>query len=66
MLFILFAAAVEIVSPEVPKPYEVTAAKELGAYLETCVPSGKVTIDADGTKSAQPRRVPPVFHVVGV
>ena len=41
---ILAAATVTIVSPEAPKPYEVTAAKELGAYLGKCVPSGNVTV----------------------
>ena len=54
----LLLATFSIVSPDVPKPYEATAAKELGAYLGKCVPSGKVTIGADATG-----RVPPVFHV---
>ena len=58
MLGTFLVFAVSIVSPDAPKPYEVTAAKELGAYLEKCVPSGKVTIAADGTMP-----VPPVFHV---
>ena len=58
MMILILAAAAAIVSPDAPKPYEATAAKELGAYLEKCVPSGKVTIGADATE-----RVPPVFHV---
>ena len=44
MIALILAAAVTVVSPDLPKPYEVTAAKELGAYLEKCVPSGKVTV----------------------
>ena len=58
MMILILAAAAAIVSPDAPKPYEATAAKELGAYLAKCVPSGKVTIGADATG-----RVPPVFHV---
>ena len=53
MFGIVLAAAVAIVSPDAPKPYEVTAAKELGSYLGKCVPSGKVTV---GGKDA-------IFHV---
>ena len=44
---ILAAATVTIVSPDSPKPHEVTAAKELGAYLGKCVPSGNVTIECE-------------------
>ncbi|MBQ2628506.1 MAG: DUF4838 domain-containing protein [Kiritimatiellae bacterium] len=59
MTVTLFAAAVAIVSPDSPKPYETTAAAELRAYLEKCVPSGVVRVggcrgDAAGTA---------VFHV---
>ena len=46
--FLVFAVA--IVSPDAPKPYEVTAANELSAYLKKCVPAGKVTIDAGEAK----------------
>ena len=59
-MILILAAAAAIVSPDAPKPYEATAAKELGAYLEKCVPSGKVTIGADATG-----RVPPVFAADG-
>ena len=54
MLMFLFLAAVTVISPDAPKPYEVTAAKELRTYLGKCVPSGKVTVG--GAKDV-------VFHV---
>ena len=55
----LFVATVTVISPDAPKPYEVTAAKELGTYLGKCVPSGKVTVGGGRGATA----LPAVFHV---
>ena len=54
MLGVFLAATVVVVSPDAPKPYEATAAKELSAYLGKCVPSGEVTVGGAGDA---------VFHV---
>ena len=59
MLGIVLLAAIAVVSPDAPMPYEVTAAKEVEAYFGKCVLSGKVTVGGGRGAIA----LPAVFHV---
>ena len=64
MMILILAAATAIVSPDAPKPYEVTAAKELGAETGRSDIDGYRIEYAEGWVSVRQSNTEPLLRLL--